>query len=273
MRFAFKRHGAKDILQKHVLKYVLGIRRILQMQHTEPANHIRILLDRSVHLLFAPHGPVSCSLPCYQRQPFPRPARHPLCAGRSSHRRLRPHSGNTVRHCHRCLAVCVNVAAILSALSQMRHRLRPHTAARAPGPRQTRLSFHSQHHCCCQNTNPHLFHRDHSSSSDSRFRLHFSYDPAAAIHSFFKIFSVFIVAPTTRPGNRSSYLQNKSAAAGFSAAACCAHFVSVSDDFIMTVMTVPAPSVTVRQISASPIVRARSESSESLVNTPSSACV
>ena len=67
-----KRNGAKDILQKHGLKYVLGISVILQMYHTKPLNGVGIPLDGSDCFLFAPHDCFSY-LPRPPRKPFPRP--------------------------------------------------------------------------------------------------------------------------------------------------------------------------------------------------------
>ena len=55
MFFIFKRNGAKDILQKHGLKYVLGISIIFQMYCAEPPNGIGIPFDDSDRILFAPH--------------------------------------------------------------------------------------------------------------------------------------------------------------------------------------------------------------------------
>ena len=55
MFFALKRHGAKGILQKHGLKYVLCIGVIFQMDHAQPLDGIRIPLNGLVHLLLAPH--------------------------------------------------------------------------------------------------------------------------------------------------------------------------------------------------------------------------
>ena len=40
MFIIFKRNGAKDILQKHGLKYVLGISLIFQVYHAKPSNGI-----------------------------------------------------------------------------------------------------------------------------------------------------------------------------------------------------------------------------------------
>jgi hypothetical protein len=51
----FKGNRTKDILQKNSLKYVLGIRMILQMYHAKPPNHVRILFNDPVYLLLVPH--------------------------------------------------------------------------------------------------------------------------------------------------------------------------------------------------------------------------
>ena len=78
MLVIFKRNGAKDIFQKHGLKYVLGVGVIFQMYHTEPANGIGIPFDGFDRLLFAPHGG-SFSYPQRPpRKPFPRPPQAPL---------------------------------------------------------------------------------------------------------------------------------------------------------------------------------------------------
>lgn len=57
MLLALKFRGAGDILQKNCLKDVLGIRMILQMNHTDPPDQIRIAVNGPVRLPFTPHKP------------------------------------------------------------------------------------------------------------------------------------------------------------------------------------------------------------------------
>ena len=52
---AVKGRSAEDIFQKYSLKYVLRISSVFQMDHTDPAYHVRILLNGSAGFFLTLH--------------------------------------------------------------------------------------------------------------------------------------------------------------------------------------------------------------------------
>ena len=53
MGFIFKNAVPKQIFQKNSLKNILGILIVLQMKETDTADHVGVLLNRTVDLVFA----------------------------------------------------------------------------------------------------------------------------------------------------------------------------------------------------------------------------